>query len=118
MRLNIKLLAFFNFFSEFYLYGAILIIYFAKVTGSYALGVSLFSVAMISSALFEVPTGIFFDYLGRKKTMILGTVSGIFALVFYALGLNYWFLLIGALFEGLQKSWYSGNNDTLLYETL
>jgi MFS family permease len=118
MRRNIKLISLFNFFSEFSLFGAILIIYFARVTGSYALGMSLFSVAMVSSALFEIPTGVFSDYLGRKKTMILGNLCGILAVIFYALGINYSVLLIGALFEGFQKSWYSGNNEALLYETL
>lgn len=118
MHKNIKLLALFNFFTDFRLYSAILIIYFAKVTGSYALGMSLFSVAMVSSALFEVPTGIFSDYIGRKKTMVLGAICAVLSVVFYAIGISYWILFIGALFEGLQRAWYSGNNDALLYETL
>lgn len=118
MRKNIRLLALFNFFTDFHLYSAILIIYFAQVTGSYALGMSLFSVAMVSSALFEVPTGIFSDYIGRKKTMILGAICSVLSVTFYAVGASYFVLFIGALFEGLQRAWYSGNNDALLYETL
>lgn len=118
MHKNIKLLALFNFFTDFQLYSAILIIYFAKITGSYALGMSLFSVTMVSSALFEMPTGIFSDYVGRKKTMILGAACSVLSVVFYAIGTNYWILFVGALFQGLQRSWYSGNNDALLYETL
>ncbi|PJE62461.1 hypothetical protein COU88_04880 [Candidatus Roizmanbacteria bacterium CG10_big_fil_rev_8_21_14_0_10_39_6] len=118
MHKNIKLLALFNFFTDFHLFSAILIIYFAQVTGSYALGMSLFSVAMISSALFEVPTGVFSDYIGRKKTMVLGAVCAVLSITFYAIGTNYWILFIGALFEGLRRAWYSGNNDALLYETL
>lgn len=118
MHKNIKLLALFNFFTDFHLFSAILIIYFAQVTGSYALGMSLFSVAMVSSALFEVPTGIFSDYIGRKKTMVLGATCAVLSITFYAIGMNYWILFIGALFEGLQRAWYSGNNDALLYETL
>ncbi len=118
MHRNIKLIALFNFFTDFHLFSAILIIYFAQVTGSYALGMSLFSVTMVSSALFEIPTGIFSDYIGRKKTMILGAVCAVLAITFYAIGGGYWILFIGALFEGLQRAWYSGNNDALLYETL
>lgn len=118
MHKNIKLLALFNFFTDFHLFSAILIIYFAQVTGSYALGMSLFSVAMVSSALFEVPTGIFSDYIGRKKTMVLGAICAVLSITFYAIGMNYWILFVGALFEGLQRAWYSGNNDALLYETL
>lgn len=118
MRKNIKLLALFNFFTDFQLYSAILVIYFAKVTGSYLLAMSLFSVAMISAAVFEVPTGIFSDFIGRKKTMILGAISAVLSVSFYAIGTNYPILFIGALLEGLQRAWYSGNNDALLYETL
>ncbi|MFH1967555.1 MAG: MFS transporter [Patescibacteria group bacterium] len=118
MHKNIRLLALFNFFTDFHLYSAILIIYFVKVTGSYSLGMSLFSVAMLSSALFEIPTGIFSDYIGRKKTMISGAICSLVSVIFYAIGASYLILFIGALFEGLQRAWYSGNNDALLYETL
>jgi len=118
MHKNIKLLALFNFFTDFQLYSAILIIYFAKVTGSYALGMSLFSIAMVSSALFEVPTGVFSDYIGRRKTMILGAMCSVLSVAFYAIGTNYLILFTGALFEGLRRAWYSGNNEALLYETL
>jgi len=79
---------------------------------------SLFSVAMLSSALFEIPTGIFSDYIGRKKTMISGAICSLVSVIFYAIGASYLILFIGALFEGLQRAWYSGNNDALLYETL
>ena len=84
MERNIKLLALFNFFTDFKFYSAVLVIYFAKVTGSYTLAMSLFSVVMLTSALFEVPTGIFSDMIGRKKTVMLGAVSATVSAVFYA----------------------------------
>jgi MFS family permease len=118
MERNIKLLAVFNFFTDFNFYSAILILYFAKVTGSYMLAMSLYSVAMVSSALFEVPTGIFSDKIGRKQTITLGAISALVSIVFYAIGLSYWFLCIGALFEGLSRAFYSGNNDALLHDSL
>jgi MFS family permease len=118
MERNIKLLALFNFFTDFKFHSAVLILYFSHVTGSYTLGMSLFSVVMISSALFEVPTGIFSDLIGRKKTVMLGALSATISAVFYAVGGSYWPLFIGALLEGLSRSWYSGNNDALLYDSL
>ncbi len=118
LKKNILLLTWFNFFTDFKLYAPIAIIYFAKVTGSYALGMGIFSVAMISSALFEIPTGIFSDRIGRKKTIILGAVAAVLYSVFYAIGQSFLFLAIGALFEGLSRSFYSGNNDAFLYDTL
>jgi len=115
---NVRILTWFNFFTDFRLYAPIAIIYFAKVTDSYALGMSIFSVTMISSAMFEVPTGIYSDMIGRRKTVILGAAAAVVYSVFYAIGQSYWMLLIGALFEGLSRSFYSGNNDALLHDSL
>ena len=115
---DIKLLAFFNFFTDLKFHSAILILYFAKVTDSYLLAMSLFSVAMVSAALFEVPTGIFSDLIGRKRTIMMGAIAALTSAIFYAIGFNYWILFIGAVFEGLSRAWYSGNNDAFLYDTL
>jgi len=115
---NLKLLIWFNFFTDFKLYAPLAIIYFSKVSGSYALGTSILSIAMISSALFEVPTGIFSDYIGRKKTIILGTLSSFLAICFYAASGTYLILVIGAILEGLARSLFSGNNEALLYDSL
>lgn len=115
---NIKILTWFNFLTDFRLYGPIAIIYFANVTGSYALGASIFSIVAISSAVLEVPTGIFSDRIGRKKTVILGSIASVFCVVLYAIGGSYWMLVLGALMEGLSRSFYSGNNEALLYESL
>lgn len=79
---------------------------------------SLFSVVMISSAIFEVPTGVFSDLLGRKKTLMMGALAALMSAIFYAVGQTYWILFVGALFEGLSRSWYSGNNDALLHDSL
>lgn len=118
MNRNIKLLTWFNFFTDFKLYAPVAILYFAQITGSFALGMSIFSIAYISAAIFEVPTGVYSDFIGRRKTMILGAIFAVIFSIFYAIGGSYWFLAIGALFEGLSRSFYSGNNDALLYDTL
>lgn len=115
---NIKILTWQGFFVGFSLWAPIMAIYFAKVTGSYVLGLSVFSIAMISSAVFEIPTGIFSDLIGRKYTTIL---SGLFLTlmgVAYATGLNYGWLVVGAILEGLARALNSGNNDALLYDSL
>src|SRR3989344_5851845 len=115
---NIRLLTWFNFFTDFRLYAPIAIIYFSRVSGSYALGMSIFSITMIASALFEIPTGIFSDLIGRRKTVILGASSAVVYSLFYALGGSFIILAVGGLFEGLSRSFYSGNNDALLHDTL
>jgi len=115
---NIKILTWFNFFTDFKLYSPIAIIYFTSVTNSFALGMSIFSIAMISSAVFEIPTGVFSDMIGRRKTVMLGALASVVCVIFYAIGQSYWILAVGAVFEGLSRSFYSGNNDALLYDSL
>lgn len=95
-----------------------MIIYLSQITGSFALAMSIFSAVTISAALFEVPTGVFSDLLGRRGTVILGSAFGILAGLSYALGFSYWVLLLGGLFEGISRSFFSGNNDALLYESI
>lgn len=118
MERNIKLLALFNFFTDFKFHSAVLIIYFAQITGSYTLAMSLFAVIMVSSALFEIPTGIYSDIIGRKKTILFGSIAATLSAICYATGFTYWPLCIGAILEGLSRAWYSGNNDALLYDSL
>jgi len=79
---------------------------------------SIFSVVNIADALFEVPTGVLSDMVGRRNTVILGAISAVFYSVFYALGRNYWMLFVGAVFQGLSIAFYSGNNDALLHDSL
>lgn len=115
---NIRLLSWFNFFSDFRLYAPIAIIYFAKVTHSYTLGVSIFSLTMLAAAILELPTGIFSDYIGRKNTVVAGALASVVSVIFYAIGLHFWILAVGAVFEGLARSFFSGNNEALLHDSL
>ena len=115
---NIKVLSWFNFLFDFRLYPVVAIIYFAQVTHSYALGISLFSIAQIVQAVFEVPTGIYSDKIGRVNSLRLGALVSVFSIVFYAIGQFYWILFIGAIFEGVWRAFFNGNNDALLYETV
>jgi MFS family permease len=118
MHRNIKLLAVFNFFTDLKFHSAVLILYFASITGSFTLSMSLFSIVMISSAIFEIPTGTFSDIIGRKKSATAGALFAVSSAIFYAIGQNYWILFLGALLEGISRSWYSGNNDALLHDSL
>lgn len=118
MERNIKLLAVFNFFCDFRLYSAVMVIYFAKITNSYWLAMILFAITMVISALLEIPTGIFSDRIERRTTLIFGAAASVIAHLFYAVGASYWILLAGAVFEGLSRALYSGNNDALLHDSL
>ncbi|MEV4176597.1 MFS transporter [Nonomuraea sp. NPDC049709] len=115
---HVRLLSWFNFFGDFRMYGPIMVIYFAQVTGSYTAAASLLAVKMLSSAAFEVPTGVLSDRLGRRGTMIAGAVVMVAAHLGYAGASGYGLLLAAVVLEGLATSLWSGNNESLLYDTL
>src|SRR5437867_626816 len=104
LQRNIRLLTWFNFFTEFTLYSPIAIIYFSAVTHSYALGASIFSIDYVTAAIFDVPTGILADRIGRKRIVVLGAASAVVYATFYAIGINFWFLAVGAAFSGLSRA--------------
>ncbi|MDD4624088.1 MAG: MFS transporter [Bacilli bacterium] len=115
---NIKLLGILNLFMDLKFYGAFAIIYFTTLSGSMVLGMSIFSIAMITNAIFEIPTGIISDVIGRKKTLILGTIFSLIYSICFAISNNYILLVVAAIFEGIERAFYSGNNEALLYDTL
>ncbi len=115
---NIRLLSVFNFFVNFEPLSPVAIIYFSQVTGSFALGMTVFSVSMLSSAMFEVPTGVLSDLLGRKYTMTIGGMAGTLSILCYALASSFPLLAVGSVFEGLMMALYSGNNNAFLHDTL
>lgn len=115
---NIRLFSLFNFFSNFKFYIPVQLIYFYHITNSYSLAASIASITMLSTAFLELPTGVFSDRIGRKKTIIFGTCLNLVALLLYALGTEYWVLLLGAVFNGASIAFYSGNNDAYLHDML
>lgn len=118
LRNNIKLLSLYNAFYNFRLHSVVAIIYFAQITHSYALAISLFSIAQIAQAVLEVPSGIYSDRLGRSNCLKIGAFASLLSIIFYACGRSYLLLAIGAVFDGVNRAFFSGNNDALLYETL
>jgi MFS family permease len=115
---NLRLFPWFNLLMALRLYGPVAILYFTDVAGSFALGMSVFSLVTISQSIFEIPTGIFSDLIGRRSTLILGTLVTLSAVTAYAVGGSYAALLVGACLEGLANALFSGNNAALLHDTL
>lgn len=115
---NIKLLSLFYICYNFRLYSVLAIIYFYQITHSYTQALSIFSVIQISQGLFEIPMGYYSDKYGRSNCLRVGAIASLLSVVAYAIGQNYWILIIGAIFEGINFASFSGNNDALLFETL
>ena len=118
MNRNIRLFYVHNFLTDFQFHAAFLVIFFAQITGSYAQAMIVLSVLTISSALLEIPTGILSDKIGRKWTIVLGSLFSSLGVFCYAAAHDAPLLYLGAFLNGLSCCLFSGNNDALLFETL
>ena len=115
---NIRVLHYFSFLNGFRPHWPIAVIYFQGITSSYATAMTIYSIVFLSQAFLEVPAGIFSDGIGRRKTMIFGAVCASVYITCYAIGINFWILVLGALFEGLARALFSGTDSALLFESL
>lgn len=122
LRRNLDILAWNTFFAELRLYYPVAVLAFDAVSGSFTSAMSVFAVMSVSQALFEIPTGIFSDKIGRRMTLIVGALAEVIgaACIALAFSVPHGILMLYAagFFIGLGNAMFSGNNEALLYETL
>ncbi len=115
---NIRLLYIHNFLVDFRFQDAFRPIYFAQITGSYTLAMAVFSVAWMTSAFVDIPTGVLSDKMGRKFTIVLASVCSTAGIAIWAFSAHSAGLFLGSVFCGLSECLFNGNNNALLYESL
>lgn len=118
VKTNIRTMGLLNLLMDFKLYGAFAIIYYSQISNSMMLGMSIFSITMIASAIFEFPTGLIADKIGRKNTVIMGCINSLIYAIILAVTGSYVGLIFAAIFEGLERAFFSGNNNAFIYDTL
>ena len=111
---NIKLMYCLNLFSEMKFFGVIAILYYTEITQSMMLGMSIYSIATIVSSLAEFPTGIISDRIGRRMTIIAGAISSLIYVLLLSFAVNYIWLIVAAIFNGIEIAFFSGNNQAYL----
>ena len=118
---NIKLFKIDAFLGGFWPLSTLAIVYFQQITQSYALAMLVWSVANLTQTFGEIPTGIYSDKIGRRKTLILAAITILICFLFWAIAGQFkqpWLLFVGAIFWGLSDSFLSGTNEALMYETM
>ena len=115
---NLLLISLIIFLNNINLYNVVAILYYKSITNSFVLGMSIFSITTISSAIFELPTGILSDKIGRKKTIVYGSVCSLLSAFILFIANNYFLLIIYAIISGIEFAFFSGNNDAYVYENL
>lgn len=116
---NVRTLNLFNLIDSFIMLWPIIILYYIKVGGSVASSGILLSVLTISKSFFEIPLGAFSDKFGRAKTTQVGSIVNAVAFSLIALSwyTGFFVLATGVLLQGFSAAAYSGNNESLLYDS-
>lgn len=76
---------------------------------------AFYSIAIV---VFEIPSGYMADVIGRKKTILIGSVFGALGFVIYSLFTGYWYFLVAEFILGFGMSCISGADSALLYDSL
>lgn len=122
IRKNITLYPYLIFLKRFRPVSVFIWIYLAEKFGSYAIAMSYLSLMTLCTALFDVPTGILSDKIGRKKTLILATMFACIESIVYILAdiseANHIFYIIAFITIGISYSLYNGTDDALIYESI
>ncbi|MDX9696707.1 MAG: MFS transporter [Bacteroidales bacterium] len=72
----------------------------------------------VSIVVLEIPSGFLADAMGRKKTIIIGTVLGTLGFATYSFSYGFIGFLIAEIILGIGQSLISGADSALLYDTL
>jgi MFS family permease len=76
------------------------------------------AVYSISIVALEIPSGFFADALGRKNTLVIGSILGFLGFLTYSLTSAFWGFLVAEVILGFGQSMISGADSALLYDSL
>jgi MFS family permease len=76
---------------------------------------AVYSIAIV---ILEIPSGYLADVIGRKKTLIIGAVFGVFGFTTYSLSFGFMGFLIAEIILGIGQSCVSGADSAMLYDSL
>jgi len=114
---NIRLLYVLSFLNYLWFWLAIWVFYYLLFT-NYA-GVGMIETAMIiSMVVFEVPSGVLADLLGKKKVLILAFLAVAISEFVMSGALNFWMLIISASIGSLGTTMISGTFEAITYDSL
>jgi len=76
---------------------------------------SIFAILVV---LLEIPTGYFADVVGRKKSLVIGSLMILGATIVYAEGYSFSHFLLAEAFWALSISFISGSDSAFIFDTL
>ncbi|MFZ5391335.1 MAG: MFS transporter [Patescibacteria group bacterium] len=72
----------------------------------------------LSGFLFEIPSGYLSDKIGHKQALVISRILMLFSTIFFLIGNNITFLILGAIFLSASAAFHSGTGSAFMHETL
>lgn len=108
----------YGFFKNLRFFEAFLLLFFLeKGLSFFAIG-TLYAAREITVNIFEIPSGILADSLGRRRTMIIAFVFYILSFIVFFFAVDYLGFLIAMIVFSLGEAFRSGNNKAMIYHYL
>lgn len=119
MRSNIPKLYWVRFFFWMNFFSAVIVPFYHQ-WGGLKLSQILFLNAwfMFCIFLFEIPTGTLADYLGRKASLITGSLVAVLSVWIYTREPNFYLFMLAELVFAAAYTFHSGADEALTYDTL
>jgi len=76
------------------------------------------AVYSVSIVILEIPSGYFADVLGRKNTLVMGSILGTIGFLIYSLSYGFYGFIVAEIILGAGQSLISGADSATLYDTL
>lgn len=114
---TIALIPWYQLLNSLLFWQAVWFLYFqANLSGAEA--IILYSVYDIATTVLEVPSGYFSDRIGRRFTLLLGTLCSVLGCLALAVGGSFAVFALGQCLIGAGSAFKSGTDSALLYEAL
>ncbi len=108
----------YGFLKNLRLFEPFLILFFLNSGLSYTEIGALYATAEISTNLSEIPTGVYADMFGRRKSMLMGFGAYLISFSIFYLSSNFLILLFAMILYGLGDAFRSGTHKAMILEYL
>ena len=115
---NVKTYYLYSTFAELLILGPILVLFLVAKGLSFTEIMVLQSISAIAVVLFEVPTGAVADKIGRKESLLLGSLLWAISLGIYVVGNSFPMFMLAEVIFSLGATFKSGADNALIYDSL
>ena len=110
--------AFYGFLKNLRLFEPFLYLFFLDANLSYLDIGALISIREISTTILEIPTGVYADAFGRRKSMLMSMSSYMISFALFFLFPNFWIFAVAMVLYALGDAYRTGTHKAMILEYL